>query len=91
MAAPDPLPQITNTLVTREPSIHGPRPMAKGIKVEGEGEWNARKHGGSKRRVWRTLHIGNDEMEEAQETVRGTVSPTTTGNPRRRVHHQRHR
>ena len=26
-----------------------------GIKVEGEGEWNARKHGGSKRRVWRKL------------------------------------
>ncbi len=24
-----------------------------GIKVEGEGEWNAREHGGSKRRVWR--------------------------------------
>jgi hypothetical protein len=28
-----------------------------GIKVEGEGEWNARKHGGSKRRVWRKIHI----------------------------------
>lgn len=24
-----------------------------GIKVEGEGGWNARKHGGPKRRVWR--------------------------------------
>jgi len=32
-----------------------------GIKVEGEGEWNARKHGGPKRRVWRKLHIGIDE------------------------------
>ena len=32
-----------------------------GIKVEGEGEWNARKHGGAKRRVWRKLHIGIDE------------------------------
>ena len=30
------------------------------IKVEGEGEWNARKHGGTKRRVWRKLHIGID-------------------------------
>ncbi len=30
---------------------------ARGIKVEGEGEWNARKHGGSKRRVWRKIHI----------------------------------
>ena len=33
-----------------------------GIKVEGEGEWNARKHGGPKRRVWRKLHIGIDEQ-----------------------------
>ena len=32
-----------------------------GIKAEGEGEWNARKHGGSKRRVWRKIHIGIDE------------------------------
>lgn len=32
-----------------------------GIKVEGEGEWNARKHGGSKRRVWRKIHVGIDE------------------------------
>jgi hypothetical protein len=32
-----------------------------GIKVEGEGEWNARKHGGSKRRVWRKIRIGIDE------------------------------
>jgi Transposase DDE domain len=29
-----------------------------GIKVEGEGEWNARKHGGTKRRVWRKVHLG---------------------------------
>ena len=32
-----------------------------GIKVEGEGEWNARKHGGSKRRGWRKIHLGIDE------------------------------
>ena len=32
-----------------------------GIKVEGEGEWNARKHGGAKRRVWRKVHLGIDE------------------------------
>jgi hypothetical protein len=34
-----------------------------GIKVEGEGEWNARKHGGPKRRVWRKIHIGIDEKK----------------------------
>lgn len=32
-----------------------------GIKAEGEGEWNARKHGGkhggAKRRIWRKIHI----------------------------------
>ena len=28
-----------------------------GLKVEGEGEWNARKHGGTKRRVWRKIHM----------------------------------
>jgi hypothetical protein len=41
----------------------GPRPLlvdSTGIKVEGEGEWNARKHGGTKRRVWRKIHIGID-------------------------------
>ncbi|WP_408836100.1 transposase, partial [Acidomonas methanolica] len=32
-----------------------------GIKVEGDGEWHTRKHGGSKRRIWRRLHIGIDE------------------------------
>ena len=32
-----------------------------GIKAEGEGEWNARKHGGAKRRIWRKIHIGIDE------------------------------
>ncbi|WP_390910353.1 IS5 family transposase [Pseudosulfitobacter sp. SM2401] len=32
-----------------------------GIKAEGEGEWNAHKHGGPKRRLWRKIHIGIDE------------------------------
>ncbi|MBD9529806.1 IS5 family transposase [Paracoccus sp. PAR01] len=32
-----------------------------GIKVEGEGEWHARKHGGRKRRIWRKVHLGIDE------------------------------
>jgi len=31
-----------------------------GIKVEGEGEWIRRKHGASRRRIWRKLHIGID-------------------------------
>jgi hypothetical protein len=32
-----------------------------GIKVEGEGEWHARKHGGAKRHLWRKIQIGGDE------------------------------
>ncbi|WP_146746429.1 transposase, partial [Rhodovulum viride] len=31
------------------------------IKVKGEGEWHRRKHGASKCRVWRKIHIGIDE------------------------------
>lgn len=32
-----------------------------GIKVEGEGEWHARKHDGPNRRIWRKIHLGIDE------------------------------
>lgn len=31
-----------------------------GLKVYGEGEWKVRKHGYSKRRTWRKLHLGAD-------------------------------
>lgn len=31
-----------------------------GIKVEGEGEWRTRKHGASKHRIWRKLHMAID-------------------------------
>ena len=45
-----------------------------GIKVEGEGEWNARKHGGPKRRVWRKVHLGIDEqtLEVRADEVTGS-------------------
>jgi hypothetical protein len=46
-----------------------------GIKAEGEGEWNARKHGGPKRRIWRTIHIGIDE-----ETLEVRAVEVTTSN-----------
>lgn len=32
-----------------------------GIKVRGEGEWHARKHGGTRGRVWRKVHLAVDE------------------------------
>ena len=45
-----------------------------GIKVEGEGEWNARKHGGPKRRVWRKIHLGIDEQTLVVRAVEITGS-----------------
>ena len=48
---------------------------ATGIKAEGEGEWNARKHGGPKKRLWRKLHLGRDE-----ETLEIRAVGVTTSN-----------
>ena len=31
-----------------------------GLKIYGEGEWHVRKHGASKRRTWRKLHLAVD-------------------------------
>ena len=45
-----------------------------GIKAEGEGEWNARKHGGPKRRLWRKIHIGIDEEALEIRAVEVTTS-----------------
>ncbi len=45
-----------------------------GIKVEGEGEWHVRKHGGSKRRVWRKIHLGIDEQTLEVRAVGATGS-----------------
>ena len=45
-----------------------------GIKVEGEGEWNTRKHGGAKRRVWRKIHLGIDEQTLEIRAVEVTSS-----------------
>jgi len=49
---------------------------SSGIKSEGEGEWNARKHGAPKRRIWRKIHIGIDE--ETLE-IRAVVVTTSNG------------
>ena len=43
-----------------------------GIKAEGEGEWNARKHGDPKRRIWRKIHIGIDKETLEVRTLKGT-------------------
>ena len=45
-----------------------------GIKVEGEGEGTACKHGGTKRRVWRKIHIGTDEQTLKIRAAEFTIS-----------------
>lgn len=41
-----------------------------GLKVYGEGEWKVRKHGYSKRRTWRKLHLAvNEASGEIEATV----------------------
>ena len=47
---------------------------ATGIKAEGEGEWNARKHGRSKRRLWRKLRLGMDAETRKIRAVEVTTS-----------------
>jgi len=37
---------------------------ATGLKVYGEGEWKVKKHGTSKRRVWRKMHLAVDEQTQ---------------------------
>lgn len=64
-------------LIDIEPvSATGSSEPARGIKVEGEGEgeWNARKQGGTKRRVWRKVHLGID----AQTLEIGAVEVTSS-------------
>ena len=47
-----------------------------GIKVRGEGEWHARKHGGARRRVWRKVHLAIDEATMEVRAVEFTGSGT---------------
>ncbi len=50
-----------------------------GIKVEGEGEWHARKHGVSSRRVWRKIHLAIDER--TLEVCAVEVTSSNVGDP----------
>lgn len=47
---------------------------ATGIKAEGEGEWNARKHGGVKKRLWLKFYLGMDEGTLEIRAVEVTTS-----------------
>ena len=81
-AAPDfsTLCRRQNTLNVRLPYRGGTGPLnllidSTSIKSEGEGEWNARKHGVPKRCIWRKIHIGIDE-----ETLEFRAVEVTTRN-----------
>ena len=53
-----------------------------GLKVYGEGEWKVRKHGHSKRRTWRKLHLSiNVESQEivAQQLTSNSVDDAAAG------------
>ncbi|MBK0329624.1 IS5 family transposase [Rhodobacteraceae bacterium F11138] len=75
-----------STLCRRQKTLHvslsyrgatGPLNLlidSTGIKSEGEGEWNARKHGCPKRRIWRKIHIGIDEEMLEVRAVEVTTS-----------------
>lgn len=57
----------------------GPRTMPNGLKVEGQGAWHGRKHGTSKRRVWRKINLGIDAATleiRAVEVTSGNVGDT---------------
>ena len=52
---------VLHLLIDLEPvSATGSSEPARGIKAEGEGEWFARKHGPSKPRQWRKVHLWID-------------------------------
>jgi hypothetical protein len=47
-----------------------------GLKVYGEGEWKVRKHGASKRRTWRKLHLAVNHQTQEIEAVELTDNST---------------
>jgi hypothetical protein len=55
-----------------------------GIKVFGEGEWKVRKHGYSKRRTWRKIHVGM--CAESGQVVVSAVSSNDVSDDRAMLH-----
>lgn len=50
-----------------------------GIKIFGEGEWKTRKHGASKRRTWRKVHIAFDESTSEILALEVTLNDKSDG------------
>ena len=49
------------------------------IKVRGEGEWHAHKHGGERRRVWRKVRLAVDESTSDVRAVEFSGSEVLDG------------
>jgi hypothetical protein len=50
-----------------------------GVKLYGEGEWKVRKHGWSKRRTWRKVHLGVDVSTNLIPASQLTAAETADG------------
>lgn len=69
------LPVVVRIRAVRNESLHIVVDST-GAKVYGEGEWKVRKHGWSKRRTWKKLHLGIDE--ETGDILLGEVTGNET-------------
>ena len=64
-----------NLLIDIEPvSATGSSEPARGVKFRGDGEWQVRKHGPSRRRQWRKVHIAMDTQTGDVRAVEFTSS-----------------
>jgi hypothetical protein len=59
-----------------------------GVKAEGDGEWSARKHGQSKPRDWRKVHLGWRRIRKQSSGLFSQRPRGNTGNPGHRDHGQ---
>ena len=73
------VPQATNALCTTAKSKQWRGPLnvvvdSTGLKIFGEGEWKVRKHGYSKRRTWRKIHLAIDADSQGIEAMECTTN-----------------
>lgn len=59
-----------------------------GVKAEGDGEWFARKHGPSKPRDWRKVHLGWRRVRKQSSGLFSRRPCRDAGNPGHRDHRQ---
>jgi hypothetical protein len=53
--------------------------VSTGVKAYGEGEWKVRRHGYSKRRTWRKLHLSVDEESREIIVAGGSTNSVSDG------------